>query len=138
MARITTSDLQEVITIESGFDPTPFITAASSLTDWVASKTSLLSSAQLVSIETFLAAHFYSCYDRRIAAERAGDASATYDGKSDMYLESTQYGQAAMVIDISGCLGKHNAELKEGKKHNAQMAWLGTVPSLQTHVLDRD
>lgn len=138
MARVTQPEVEQVISVQDCFDLTPFITAATSLVDWLETCTSLLTTAQLKSIELFLVAHFYSSYDQRVQSERAGDASATYQGKTDMYLDGTQYGQAAIAMDISGCLARHNQELKDGTKRVPQMVWLGKVPSEQVHVWDRD
>lgn len=65
-----------------------------------------LSTAILKEIEKWLAAHYASVARERQAASEdiAGEYRVTYTGKTDMYLESTLYGQMAIGFDPSGIL----------------------------------
>lgn len=66
-----------------------------------------LSSDQLADIETWLAAHFLSTRDQRAAQEQIGqEYRVTYQGKTDMGLNATTYGQMAIALDTSGTLTK--------------------------------
>ena len=63
-----------------------------------------LSSDILTEIHKYLAAHFASLRDQRIASERVADVSMNYQGKTDMGLNATLYGQTALMLDTSGSL----------------------------------
>jgi len=58
----------------------------------------------LTEIHKYLAAHFASLRDQRVQQERVAEIGKTYQGKTDMYLESTSYGQMAVALDTSGTL----------------------------------
>lgn len=105
----------------------PFIQAASSLTDYVEEKDtdSILSASALEIIERWLAAHFYAHADQLHSQKQTGRASATFQGKTDMCLDSTQYGQTAKILDVTGTLASLDKQAKDGKKV-AGGAWLGT------------
>lgn len=118
-------------------DLLPFIETANTMVDEVvtcaAAKSVTLSTALREKIERFLAAHFYAHADQLYSEKQTGKASATFQGKTDMGLDSTQYGQTAKMFDISGCLramSKGQTVLK--------MTWLGKPPSEQTPYRDRD
>ena len=63
-----------------------------------------LSSDVLTEIHKYLAAHFASLRDQRIESERVADVSMKYQGKTDMGLNATLYGQTALMLDTSGSL----------------------------------
>lgn len=63
-----------------------------------------LSNDILTEIHKYLAAHFASLRDQRLQAERVADVSYTYQGKTDMGLQATFYGQTALMLDTSGTL----------------------------------
>jgi hypothetical protein len=65
-----------------------------------------LSDERLEEIERYLTAHFLSLRDQRVQTEKVDVLSVTYQGKTGMYLESTQYGQMAIMLDTSGTLSK--------------------------------
>lgn len=73
-----------------------------------------LSSGELDQIELYLAAHLYSVRDRQLSHKKTADASGTFDGKTEMYLESSLYGQTAILLDTSGFLKRRN----DGKSNN--------------------
>lgn len=75
--------------------------------------TGSLSTATLKQIELLLSAHFCSLKDPRVQRERVGqDFQATYQGKTDMGLNATFYGQQAIVLDYSGTLATYASGLK--------------------------
>ena len=121
---------------------TEFINTASALVDWVetcdAAKSDELTDAQLTDIETYIAAHLYAIRDQQYQQKKTGDASATFQGTTGMYLDGTQWGQTAMLLDISGCLAQRNEEMKTGGSKKFSSVWLGTPPSTQVDYVDRD
>lgn len=102
---------------------TAFIDSASSLVDRVAAldSDSILGSSNLELIERWLAAHFYAHADQLMQTKSTGRAGATFQGKTAMMLNSTQYGQTAMVMDFTGELRKMNAG-----NVTVGINWLGT------------
>jgi hypothetical protein len=132
--RITEDDLKAIVTVDSSIRLEPFVQAGNALADKVSSNDSdsLLSAALLFEIERYLAAHFYSHRDQLFQAKATDKASATFQGKTDMGLRSTQYGQAAISLDVTGYLGS----LDKGAR--TQFVWLGKSPSDQTDYVDRD
>ncbi|MDB4786201.1 hypothetical protein OAG36_00555 [bacterium] len=128
MSRIDADNVQAVIENDSTIDMEPFIEAATALTDWVDScdTDSVLSNALLFQIETYLAAHFYGCKDQPYESRKTGDAQGKFQGEQGMYLDQTDAGRRAMLLDVSGCLSKLNRELKDGGKRKVGLYWLGT------------
>lgn len=65
-----------------------------------------LSDDTLTYIELYLAAHFLSLYDPRIASEDIADEySVKYEtGKTDMGFAATVHGQQALTLDSTGTL----------------------------------
>lgn len=88
-------------------------------------------SDELIEIETWLAAHGYAMSDQIASEEKTLDASIKYQGKQEMGLNATKYGQHALNLDYSGCL---NAI---GKSRQQRILWLGKDPSQQINVWDR-
>jgi hypothetical protein len=74
-----------------------------------------LSDARLSEIELYLAAHFCSLREPRLASEGIDVLSARYQGKTGMYLEATHYGQMAMMFDSTGTLRRWNTHGGDGK-----------------------
>ena len=114
---------------------TRFINMATALTDRVntcaTGRGLTLTTAELLEIETLLAAHFYQASDQGYTSKGTKGASASFHGQTGMRLEGTKYGQAALTLDISGCLGSLGKARARGK-------WLGRAPSDQTAYEDRD
>jgi hypothetical protein len=76
-----------------------------------------LSASQLADIEMYLAAHFMAISrERQVESEAVGgEWQAKYQGKTDMNLQATLYGQQALLMDTSGklaTLGKQRATFK--------------------------
>jgi len=110
MPRTTPTAVAGIISVDAGLDLNPFIEVASSLvTEWCAPGIS--DSARLEMIERYLAAHLYGLRDQQVQSEAAGGASATYQGKTDFFLEGTQYGQTAILLDSTGNLARINKRL---------------------------
>lgn len=93
---------------------------------------STLDEEDLEVIERWLAAHLYAHADQLMSSKSTADASASFQGKTGMGLNSTQYGQTAMDLDASGCLRAINNGAV------LTMDWLGTPVSEQTAYGDRD
>jgi hypothetical protein len=82
-----------------------FITPASVLVDeHLASVDPAIGDALLGQIETYLAAHFLTLFDPRTTKEEADGVRFTFEGKTDMALDSSKYGQMAQVLDPTGTL----------------------------------
>lgn len=106
---------------------TPFIHIANLLTTRVAAcavaKGVPRTADELIELETWLAAHFYTRSDTALASESTERASGAYQGKTGMHLQASFYGQTAMDLDTSGCLAGLNSQKR------ASMTWMGKVPS---------
>ena len=139
MARAGEDDVRAIISTDTALDLGPFIRTAAALTEAVdtCDTDNVLSSQQLRQIETWLAAHFYAHRDQLYLEKKTEKASAIFQGKTGMHLDSTQYGQTAMIIDTTGCLSDFNQDAKVGRR-KATLAWLGKAPSDQTDYRDRD
>jgi hypothetical protein len=71
--------------------------------------------------------------DKAYQSKSTGGASGTFQGQTGMRLESTDYGQAAMILDVTGRL----ASRSQGRTRPT-VAWGGKPPSEQTDYVDRD
>lgn len=106
MARVSIEQLQEVFPTDYTSELVPFINIANRLVNAKLVGKGL-SEDQLYDIELMLSAHFANALDPRVSKESiAGEYSATYQGKWEMFLKSTTYGQTALVIDESNTLSK--------------------------------
>ncbi len=114
MAVRTTSDaVKKIIEVEdTDLDLTPFITAANELVTELCSDSSY-STTRLTVIETWLAAHFFAVREPRLSSENAG-VSVSYQGKVEMHLEATIYGQQVMMLDTAGDLASLHAGISAG------------------------
>lgn len=116
-ARATEPMVKEIIDTDlTNEEITPFLAAANTMvTDLLLSESYGVTT--LKEIERWLAAHFVAVRDPQITQEKTADAQATYEGKTGMGLNSTRYGQQAMLLDHHGILarvasGKRPAEVK--------------------------
>lgn len=139
MARAAETDVREIIDLDAALKLDRFIQAASRLVDYVedCDTNNLLSADHLRDIEIQLAAHFAAHRDQRYAAKKTADASATFQGQTGMGLDSTQYGQTAKILDVTGCLADLDRDSKRGKT-TVGLQWLGTPPSSQLDYDERD
>lgn len=121
-----------------GTDPslTRAITAANLVVNRVATCATendyTLSTEELLEIETWLAAHYYTRSDKAFASKSTEGASASYQGQTGKGLEASFYGQTAMELDPSGCLSAI------AKRQVVGGFWAGTPPSEQTPYSQRD
>lgn len=134
--RASQDDVRNLIDSDPTIDVLPFIRLANVLVgkivDCAADKDITLSTAQLRELEGLLAAHFYSFRDQQYISKRTERAQAAFMGKTGMGLDYSPWGQAAKMLDNSGCL----ADFESGV--TAEMFWLGLPPSEQTDYKDRD
>lgn len=127
----TTPDLVKgIITTKVRFDLTPFITAANSLTTNICglakppyADTGINSTMEL--IERWLSAHAYTIFDNPIARANVGQVGAGYQYKVDMCLDSSMYGQMALLLDTQGLLAAYSNTAKTKRRIYLKMEWLG-------------
>lgn len=144
MTRASEDDVRNVIDYDTDLplvSMAPFIRAASTLVDKVESNdsSSLLTSADLKEIETWLAAHFYAHKDLQFKRSEAGEGKAQYQVGMDEKgpLNSNIWGKTAMLLDVTGYLADQNQQAIRGKQ-TVTLSWLGKPPSTQTDYVDRD
>lgn len=101
MARVTDAEVKEVF--DTTIDTTPFIATANLIVTEELGESDL-SEARLTQIELFLSAHLASLMDPRLASEKIGDGSNTYEGKTGMGLDSSRYGQQVKLLDTTGAM----------------------------------
>lgn len=112
MSRTTSQAVRAVLNedYDTLNEPTlsPYIDTASAVVDDVVScyneQGLTISAARQELLERWLAAHFYQQSDKGYAAKSSDRASATFQGQTAMYLESTLYGQTVLVLEPKGCL----------------------------------
>ena len=134
--RVTEEDVRAVIDTDSALSIRPFIVAASSLVDKVATADTgaLLSTDDLVEVERWLAAHFYAIRDPQYTSKSTGGASASFQGQTGMGLDATYWGQMAKRLDVTGYL----ANLDQARRPTLKAHWLGKPPSEQIDYVERD
>lgn len=122
-------------TLASAIDAANALTDKVNALDSAASGASVLTTALLIQIEKYLAAHFAQSFasNQQVVGESSLGASSTFQGQTAMGLEATFFGQHAMVLDVSGNL----RELNEGV-HTVDITWLGLPPSSQTDYANRN
>ena len=103
-ARVDADGVKEIVDTDlTNAQINNFINAAHLLVVQADLAGSGLAEALLVEIERWLSAHFLSIRDKRVEQESVGgEWSAKYQGKTDMGLEATTYGQQALALDTSG------------------------------------
>jgi hypothetical protein len=105
MARVTASEVREIIETDlTDQQLAPMIAMAAMETG--ERLTGLgISEARLTEIERWLSAHFVAAsLDPRRKSQGVSGASETFEGQQGMGLESTRYGQQAIVLDTTGTL----------------------------------
>lgn len=116
----------------------PFVDTATVIVDRVATCANTrgyaLSDGEAELIERWLAAHYYVQRDQTYASGSQGGASGSFQGQTGMYLESSKYGQSAIRLDWSGCLGA----LNKGTQNAASMFWGGKMASEALDYDDRN
>ena len=142
MARVDADHVKAVLAPGKDYDTenapslTRFIQMANLFTTRVntcaTNKGVTLTSDELIEIEGLIAAHCYCMSDQTYASKNTEGAGASFHGQTGMRIEATKYGQMAMMVDPSGCVGAI------GKGQRAGAFWLGKAPSGQTDYVDRD
>lgn len=139
MARTTVGEVKAKLLSNYDCENNPslstFIQSANIMTNRMvicaANKDVTFTSDELLEIETLLACHFYQDSDKGYSQRTTSDASATFHGKTEMGLESSHYGQSALMLDHSGCLRAIS------KGNFAGVTWGGKAPSEQVDYVDR-
>ena len=98
--RVTDSEVKGILT--TTIETYPFIQTANSIVN--ANLSGLLVEATLKQIELWLAAHLACMMDPRESRVKVGEAEATFEGKTDMGLNFTRYGQMVKMLDTTGRL----------------------------------
>ena len=128
--RVIQADVEAIILREftTGDNINPFIAVASRLVDWleVEDTDSVLSAAELIDIELYISAHFYAKANQRFSDKKTEGASATFQGTTAMFLQYTDYGQVALLLDTTGNLAKRQKEAVSGKQE-AQILYIGDL-----------
>ncbi len=101
MPRVTDAEVKGILDTDIA-DTTPFILTANLIVNEVLA-TAGYSDERLYQIELWLSAHFACHMDARETSVDAG-ASASFEGKTDMGLNWSRYGQQAQLLDTSGLL----------------------------------
>jgi hypothetical protein len=111
--RTNTTDVKQILdTNLDGSVIKAFIDTANTIVGDTLGSDTTLSATQLKEIEKWLAAHLIAATrQRQGSAEKVGDASITYQGKTGMGLNSTMYGQQVLMLDSTGKMAQ-----KLGKK----------------------
>jgi len=107
MARVTASEVREIIDVIAATDITSFITTANVHVTAVLGSETSLSADQLKQIELYLAAHFVAIDPRnRVTKQESTDGSqATFEtGVPGQGLKATTFGQQAIALDTTGKL----------------------------------
>lgn len=133
--RTTEPEVRAIISADDALPLGSFIDTASAVVDYVVSKDTggALTTAMLVQIEKYLAAHLYEYRDPAYASKGEGGASASFQGQFGMGLDSNKWGQMAKRLDVTGTLAS-----MDRTKHVVGVEWLGKAPSEQTDYVDRD
>lgn len=130
MARTNSSLVEAIIDVSSGVVLDPFIDAANALVTQCCTGDAVdttYDDAQLVIIETWLAAHFYCMFEPRSVKEKAGDVAVEYETKIQRGLDLSKYGQMAMMNDYQGGLSALNESIKSGNAGiQVGVTYLGT------------
>jgi hypothetical protein len=126
MARTDATEVGYIIEVDDSIDLTSFINVANNLvTQFCTGLDDDYTDDELKNIETWLTAHFYRMRDQNVIEERAGDISAKYQGKIDLGLNGSHYGQQAMLLDYRGGLAGLNDKITKGKVKTPTIGWLG-------------
>ena len=135
MARVTESEVTAIIEWDGTLSLTPFIETANALVDYVVTQDSdsVLTDGLLKSIEKFLAAHFYAHRDQQYITKETENAKGDFQVAVKVGFNSTQWGQTAIRLDVTGTLAS-----LDRTKHKVGISWAGYKESEQTDYQDRN
>lgn len=105
-------------------DLVPFMTAANMIVT-KACTSSGYTAEELEMIERWLAAHFYTIRDNRVASEGVKGINASYQHAVGLMLKSSMQGQTAMVLDTHGNLAALSARMERGQGGKIRVVALG-------------
>lgn len=132
--RVTIDDVKGILGnhYDENRNLSPFIDTASGIVDYIdeCDTDGDLSTTALARIEKWLAAHFYGHSDQFLSEKETGRAKGKFQGQTAMHLDSTQYGQTALLLDTTGCLNRLNESAKIGGKKKVGVHWLGKETQL--------
>lgn len=100
--RVTDADVKTIL--DTTITTTPFINTAHLIVEEELTVLATLSESRLTQIELYLAAHLACSLDPRISEEKIGDSTNKYQGKTDIGLKGTLYGQQVILLDSTGVL----------------------------------
>jgi len=105
MARVTDSEVKQIISLNEISDTAPFIDTATVIVDEHLMDSGM-SDSILKKIELYLTAHLVTLHpsERQLTESRMGDAQDKYTGKFSQGLDSTQFGQMVKILDYTGKL----------------------------------
>lgn len=134
--------VRSIVDNTATIDMTPFIRIANRLVSKVDTndEDNLLDDGDLQELETWLAAHFYAHRDQLLTSKSTSGASGSFQGQTGMFFSSTQYGQTALLLDVTGYLSALQQMAQNGRK-KIQMIWLGSTESQSddyTSIYDGD
>lgn len=89
-------------------------------------------SDELELLEMLLACHFYTNQDKVAQSSSQGGASDSFQGQTGQGLESSDFGQSAILADTSGCV----RALAKGSVASAE--WLGKPANEARSYEDRN
>ncbi len=115
--RASIDDVKDIFEVKNlkDNDISAFIATANLLVTEVLGSSSL-SSDRLKHIEQWLAAHLCATKDQRQSARTVdGRTTLAFQGKTDMGLEATHYGQTVLMLDSTGSLAEAAAGLKKAE-----------------------
>ena len=130
--RTTSDNVADIIEVDTTIELTPFITVANELVTELCLDSGY-TETRLELIERWLAAHFYTNRDPRATDEKAGPVGASYQSAVDLNLNTSHYGQTAMMLDTAGNLKNLN---NTKRKRIVSMSWLGKVEEDQDNIED--
>lgn len=137
MSRTSYAAVVKIIEVDADVVPdadamAPFLEVANSIVENACVSTLLYTSGTddvvLELIERWLSAHFYAIRDPRTTSEKIGPIGESFEGKQDLYLASTRYGQMAMMVDTRGGLAALNRMPQFASKLKVGIVHLGTNP----------
>ena len=127
--RVTSTEVEEIIENDESITLTPFIAAANILvTKFCTDLTEDYTTAELLDIERWLSAHFFTVRAPRRTSEKVGSVGERFQNERsvDLGFDTSHYGQMAMRLDYHGGLAKLNEQIKKGIAKRLVFTWTGT------------
>lgn len=130
--RASNSTVRAIVEDSDSIDFTTFIAVANQLVDEVCLDSGY-TDERLTMIETWLAAHFHSVMTPQATDEKVGPISETRDIQTSLHLNSSRWGQTAMILDSAGNLANLSRQVEMGRKtFTAGVTSLATNPNTST------